>query len=65
VSTKPIIECMHKGECEKSHSIVIGSMGDDYNQIGEVFESKKQDKGEKLLWETTIVLDIKCFCMNN
>jgi hypothetical protein len=39
---------MQVGGCEKSHTIFIGSMGVEYNQLGEVCESIKQAKGEEI-----------------
>jgi hypothetical protein len=32
---------MQEGSCEKSHPIVIGSMGVEYNQLGEECKSSK------------------------
>jgi hypothetical protein len=39
--------------CEKSHPIVIGQMGAEYNQLGEVCESKNKIQREKICmgWE--------------
>jgi hypothetical protein len=39
---------MQEVGCEKSHPIVIGSMGVEYNQFEKVCESRKAAKGEEI-----------------
>ena len=41
---------MEEGGCEKSHPIVIESMGVEYNQLGEECRSSKQEKERKSVW---------------
>jgi hypothetical protein len=44
---------------------LLGTWVDEYNELGEVRESRKKSKGEKFLWAVTIALDSQCFCMRS